>query len=213
MNELTLTELDMGLATPKILRASKPSIDYRGKRQITVRHPETQTLGNLYEETLTCLLSSVSCVTCRTEHIFLEPPVMENSAVYYHIEIYRIWSRIYSESELFLVLLFSSKAHEFPLLSPLHWAIWTWRKIGTYSSLAQIRIVCLKNLVKWLRQSFLKASQSQANSNVFHASVPLSPSDWLILVKLSYTCESASVSSSEKKNTDGNKNIHDHTIA
>lgn len=32
MNELTLTELDMGLATPKVLRASKPSIDYRGKR-------------------------------------------------------------------------------------------------------------------------------------------------------------------------------------
>lgn len=30
MNELTLTELDMGLATPKVLRASKPSIDYRG---------------------------------------------------------------------------------------------------------------------------------------------------------------------------------------
>lgn len=32
MNELTLTELDMGLAAPKVLRASKPSIDYRGKR-------------------------------------------------------------------------------------------------------------------------------------------------------------------------------------
>ncbi|XP_029372648.1 testis-expressed protein 2-like [Echeneis naucrates] len=30
MNELTLTELDMGSATPKILGASKPSIDYRG---------------------------------------------------------------------------------------------------------------------------------------------------------------------------------------
>ncbi|XP_065818017.1 testis-expressed protein 2 isoform X1 [Labrus bergylta] len=30
MNELTLTELDMGSATPRILRASKPSIDYRG---------------------------------------------------------------------------------------------------------------------------------------------------------------------------------------
>ncbi|CAJ1053299.1 testis-expressed protein 2-like [Xyrichtys novacula] len=30
MNELTLTELDMGLATPRILGASKPSIDYRG---------------------------------------------------------------------------------------------------------------------------------------------------------------------------------------
>ncbi|XP_068606777.1 testis-expressed protein 2-like [Brachionichthys hirsutus] len=30
MNELTLKELDMGLVTPKVLRASKPSIDYRG---------------------------------------------------------------------------------------------------------------------------------------------------------------------------------------
>lgn len=32
MNELTLTELDMGLVTPKVRKASKPSIDYRGKR-------------------------------------------------------------------------------------------------------------------------------------------------------------------------------------
>ncbi|TMS23104.1 Testis-expressed protein 2 [Larimichthys crocea] len=30
MNELTLTELDMGSATPRILGASKPSIDYQG---------------------------------------------------------------------------------------------------------------------------------------------------------------------------------------
>ncbi|XP_041788960.1 testis-expressed protein 2-like isoform X2 [Chelmon rostratus] len=30
MNELTLTELDMGSATPRILGATKPSIDYRG---------------------------------------------------------------------------------------------------------------------------------------------------------------------------------------
>ncbi|KAM3864673.1 testis-expressed protein 2-like [Diretmus argenteus] len=30
MNELTLTELDMGVATPRILRASKPSIDHQG---------------------------------------------------------------------------------------------------------------------------------------------------------------------------------------
>uniref|UniRef100_UPI0037E79B39 testis-expressed protein 2-like isoform X2 n=1 Tax=Semicossyphus pulcher TaxID=241346 RepID=UPI0037E79B39 len=30
MNELTLTELDMGSVTPRILGASKPSIDYRG---------------------------------------------------------------------------------------------------------------------------------------------------------------------------------------
>lgn len=34
MNELTLTELDMGFATPRILGASKPSIDYRGKREL-----------------------------------------------------------------------------------------------------------------------------------------------------------------------------------
>ncbi|KAM9857441.1 testis-expressed protein 2-like isoform 1-T2 [Aulostomus maculatus] len=30
MNELTLTELDMGSATPRILKASNPSIDYKG---------------------------------------------------------------------------------------------------------------------------------------------------------------------------------------
>ncbi|KAJ8264093.1 hypothetical protein GJAV_G00145070 [Gymnothorax javanicus] len=30
MNELTLTELDMGVAIPKILRASKPSVDHQG---------------------------------------------------------------------------------------------------------------------------------------------------------------------------------------
>ncbi|XP_028303051.1 testis-expressed protein 2-like isoform X2 [Gouania willdenowi] len=30
MEELTLTELDMGMVTPRILRASKPSVDYRG---------------------------------------------------------------------------------------------------------------------------------------------------------------------------------------
>nr|XP_033480067.1 testis-expressed protein 2-like isoform X1 [Epinephelus lanceolatus]XP_033480068.1 testis-expressed protein 2-like isoform X1 [Epinephelus lanceolatus] len=30
MNELTLTELDMGSSTPRILQASKPTIDYRG---------------------------------------------------------------------------------------------------------------------------------------------------------------------------------------
>lgn len=34
MNELTLTELDMGSVTPRILRASKPSVDYRGKRNM-----------------------------------------------------------------------------------------------------------------------------------------------------------------------------------
>lgn len=31
MNELTLTELDMGIAVPKILQAYKPSVDHRGK--------------------------------------------------------------------------------------------------------------------------------------------------------------------------------------
>ncbi|KAG7219047.1 hypothetical protein INR49_019354, partial [Caranx melampygus] len=36
MNELTLTELDMGFATPRILQASNPSIDYRGKREISL---------------------------------------------------------------------------------------------------------------------------------------------------------------------------------
>ncbi|XP_012682940.2 testis-expressed protein 2 isoform X2 [Clupea harengus] len=30
MNELTLTELDMGLSTPRILQASKPSVDHQG---------------------------------------------------------------------------------------------------------------------------------------------------------------------------------------
>lgn len=37
MNELTLTELDMGIVTPRILGASKPSIDYRGKRGINFK--------------------------------------------------------------------------------------------------------------------------------------------------------------------------------
>lgn len=36
MNELTLTELDMGCVTPRILGASKPSVDYRGKTQIYI---------------------------------------------------------------------------------------------------------------------------------------------------------------------------------
>lgn len=30
MNELRLTELDMGIALPKILQAYKPTIDYKG---------------------------------------------------------------------------------------------------------------------------------------------------------------------------------------
>lgn len=33
MNELTLTELDMGFSIPKILRASKPWVDHRGRRR------------------------------------------------------------------------------------------------------------------------------------------------------------------------------------
>lgn len=35
MNELTLTELDMGIAVPKILQAYKPSIDHRGKTDVS----------------------------------------------------------------------------------------------------------------------------------------------------------------------------------
>lgn len=35
MNELTLTELDMGIAVPKILQAFKPSVDYRGKIHVS----------------------------------------------------------------------------------------------------------------------------------------------------------------------------------
>lgn len=31
MNELTLTELDMGISIPKILSSSKPSVDHKGK--------------------------------------------------------------------------------------------------------------------------------------------------------------------------------------
>ncbi|MGH0139956.1 UNVERIFIED_CONTAM: hypothetical protein FKN15_070303 [Acipenser sinensis] len=45
MNELTLTELDMGVAVPKILQASKPSIDHQGK----VR-PRTYCLADSDEE-------------------------------------------------------------------------------------------------------------------------------------------------------------------
>lgn len=31
MNELTLTELDMGFSIPKILHASAPSVDHQGR--------------------------------------------------------------------------------------------------------------------------------------------------------------------------------------
>lgn len=33
MNELTLTELDMGFSIPKILSASKPSVDHQGRQR------------------------------------------------------------------------------------------------------------------------------------------------------------------------------------
>lgn len=36
MNELTLTELDMGFSIPKILRASRPSVDHQGRKKITL---------------------------------------------------------------------------------------------------------------------------------------------------------------------------------
>lgn len=38
MNELTLTELDMGVAVPKILQAFKPYVDHQGNssRELTV---------------------------------------------------------------------------------------------------------------------------------------------------------------------------------
>lgn len=36
MNELTLTELDMGFSIPKILHASKPSVDHQGRKKITL---------------------------------------------------------------------------------------------------------------------------------------------------------------------------------
>lgn len=33
MNELTLTELDMGFSIPKILHASAPSVDHQGRKR------------------------------------------------------------------------------------------------------------------------------------------------------------------------------------
>ena len=38
MNELTLTELDMGVTTPRILGASQPSVDHRGTRTSHRKH-------------------------------------------------------------------------------------------------------------------------------------------------------------------------------
>lgn len=37
MNELTLTELDMGVAVPKILQAFKPYVDHQGNLLINSR--------------------------------------------------------------------------------------------------------------------------------------------------------------------------------
>ena len=34
MNELTLTELDMGFSIPKILHASAPSVDHQGRKKL-----------------------------------------------------------------------------------------------------------------------------------------------------------------------------------
>lgn len=47
MNELTLTELDMGSATPRILGASKPCVDWRGKSEISCKN------RNMYTRTPT----------------------------------------------------------------------------------------------------------------------------------------------------------------
>lgn len=38
MNELTLTELDMGVAVPKILQAFKPYVDHQGKSEPALAH-------------------------------------------------------------------------------------------------------------------------------------------------------------------------------
>lgn len=38
MNELTLTELDMGFSIPKILHASKPSVDHQGRKRSYTRY-------------------------------------------------------------------------------------------------------------------------------------------------------------------------------
>lgn len=38
MNELTLTELDMGFSIPKILHASKPSVDHQGRKRNFTRY-------------------------------------------------------------------------------------------------------------------------------------------------------------------------------
>lgn len=66
MNELTLTELDMGSATPRILGASKPSIDYQGKREITLKPEQTQkhTLNGFHKDTSASRVYNASCVIC-----------------------------------------------------------------------------------------------------------------------------------------------------
>lgn len=40
MNELTLTELDMGVTIPKILKASKPYVDHQGKNVLGQNSPD-----------------------------------------------------------------------------------------------------------------------------------------------------------------------------
>lgn len=66
MNELTLTELDMGSATPRILGASKPSIDYRGKRELNT-HTQNQTLSH----TLALLAHYTICLVHQGLRLYL----------------------------------------------------------------------------------------------------------------------------------------------
>lgn len=64
MNELTLTELDMGMCTPRILWASQPIVDYQGKLRIylhlslmhrsRLRCGFELELGHNYEKFLMC---------------------------------------------------------------------------------------------------------------------------------------------------------------
>lgn len=48
MNELTLTELDMGMAIPKIHRASEPSVDYQGKPELVLPNGTFNHLYNIH---------------------------------------------------------------------------------------------------------------------------------------------------------------------
>lgn len=71
MNELTLTELDMGSATPRILKASKPSVDYRGKRQTLLTHRRAHTRGG---SGLCVMLRKVVCRDMRAAAQSWPPP-------------------------------------------------------------------------------------------------------------------------------------------